>query len=233
MIERALNLERDGAELVPAILTADELESARAAADGYVMERAGARLFGDASVNRLAENTAAIGRQVRMRMGEGIRPVRALLFDKTAAMNWAVGWHQDRTIAVRAQREVPGFNHWSCKGGIAHVEPPFDLIQRMLTVRLHLDDCDEFNAPLLIAPGSHQLGRIPADQTASIAARLGTVSCHAGAGDLWIYSTAILHSSARAVEPRRRRVLQVDFANEDLPCSLEWLGIEQSISAEA
>ncbi len=77
------------------------------------------------------------------------RPVRAVLFDKRAATNWAPGWHQDRTIAVRARRRR---RLRSIKQGIVHVEPPFAVTAAMLTLRVHPDDMPDDNAPLLIAP---------------------------------------------------------------------------------
>jgi hypothetical protein len=48
------------------------------------------------------------------------------------------------------------------KSGLAHVEPPFELLAGMVTVRVHLDAAPETNGPLLIAPGSHKRGRIRA-----------------------------------------------------------------------
>ncbi|WP_367280013.1 hypothetical protein [Sphingomonas sp. LHG3406-1] len=53
----------------------------------------------------------------------------------------------------------------------------------------------------------------------------GTLACLAEAGDLWLYATPILHASEVASTPTRRRVLQVDFAAEDLPGGLCWLGV--------
>lgn len=159
------------------------------------------------------------------RLGKHARPVRAVLFDKREGMNWALGWHQDRAIAVKERVETPGFGPWSRKGGVVHVEPPFELIGNMITLRTHLDRCDEDNAPLLIAPGSHLLGRIPANKVAIIAEELGVVPCLAGIGDIWLYSTAIAHASEKAAKPVRRRVLQVDYANETLPDGLRWFGI--------
>ncbi|MEL7190648.1 MAG: phytanoyl-CoA dioxygenase, partial [Pseudomonadota bacterium] len=47
----------------------------------------------------------------------------------------------------------------------------------------------------------------------------------AEAGDIWLYSTPILHASDAAEKPSSRRVLQVDFAAEPLPDGLEWLGV--------
>jgi hypothetical protein len=147
------------------------------------------------------------------------------MFDKTTGSNWSVPWHQDRTIAVRKRCDVPGFGPWSVKAGAIHVEPPFEIIAGMVTVRAHLDNCDGENAPLLIAPGSHRLGRVAAADAAHAAAKLNPVACLAHAGDLWLYATAILHASDRALAPRHRRVLQVDYAAVDLPGGLEWLGM--------
>jgi hypothetical protein len=82
----------------------------------------------------------------------------------------------------------------------------------MITIRAHLDDCPNDNAPLLDVPGSHRLGRVAAERTADMAREHGYAPCLAGAGDLWMYATSILHASERAQSPRRRRVLQVDYA---------------------
>ena len=40
-----------------------------------------------------------------------------------------------------------------------------------------------------------------------------------------ICATSIVHASERAQNPRRRRVLQVDYASEALPGGLQWLGV--------
>jgi hypothetical protein len=64
---------------------------------------------------------------------------------------------------------------------------------------------------------------VPADEAAARAENLPQVVCHAMAGDVWAYSTPILHMSERTRSDRRRRVLQVDFAASELPGGLEWL----------
>ncbi|MFZ5793300.1 MAG: phytanoyl-CoA dioxygenase, partial [Pseudomonadota bacterium] len=45
------------------------------------------------------------------------------------------------------------------------------------------------------------------------------------AGDIWLYANPILHASDAATDPTHRRVLQLDFAAQDLPGGLEWLGV--------
>jgi len=168
----------------------------------------------------LREGTAA--RIARSALGTNARPVRALLFDKSGANNWALRWHQDRTIAVKERQMVAGFHVWSMKSGVPHVEPPFELIQRMVTLRIHLDTVDADNAPLLIVPGSHRLSRLPERAIDAAIAAYGEFECLAETGDIWVYRTAIVHASKRALGNRRRRVLQVDFSADELPSGLIW-----------
>ncbi|AHE53813.1 hypothetical protein [Sphingomonas sanxanigenens] len=95
----------------------------------------------------------------------------------------------------------------------------------MATLRVHLDDVPDTNAPLLIAPGSHRFGIVAEPDIDRVVQACGQFACLAEPGDVWAYATPILHASSAAAVPRRRRVLQVDYAAFDLPGGLEWLGI--------
>lgn len=218
-----LDFERDGAAHL-AGAAAPFLEALHALVAALPPDRAGLRLHGLPGLPALLANDA-LGAAAADRLGPAARPVRAILFDKSAATNWALGWHQDRTIAVRARAEVPGYGPWSTKQGLLHVEPPFALIGAMVTLRVHLDAVPKDNAPLLIAPGSHRLGRVPESEVASAVERCGTAMCIAESGDVWVYSTPILHASAASSARRHRRVLQIDYTTAELPGGLEWLGL--------
>lgn len=187
-------------------------------------DAAGTRIGRIAQLHPLLAANGAIGSIAAEVLGRNSRPVRAILFDKTPKTNWSLGWHQDRTICVRAKFITNGFGPWSIKAGMHHVTPPIDLLARMVTLRIHLDNVPASNAPLLIAPGSHAHGRISIHQVPEIVRRCGTRACLARAGDVWLYATPILHASEAASVPGRRRVLQVDFAAEELPGGLKWLG---------
>lgn len=187
--------------------------------------RAGVRLRNVLGLDALIEQTGTIGTLAVRLLGKTARPVRALLFDKSAEANWAVPWHQDRTIAVRERIEIEGFGPWTIKDGVHHVEPPATLQAAMITLRIHLDTTDEDNAPLLVSPGSQRLGRIAQSEIEATVQRCGTATCIAEAGDIWAYSTPILHASKAAIRPRHRRVLQVDYTTAELPGRLRWLGI--------
>jgi hypothetical protein len=217
-----LQLERDGAQLVGHALSPKEVQALLGRLESFDEGGAGSRL-GELNEFRDWLGTEGIVGQIAGQwLGAKARPVRAILFDKNADLNWALGWHQDRTVAVRQRADVPGFSNWNRKDGIDHAEPPFELIERMLTLRIHLDRVSDSNAPLLISPGSHRLGKILERDLATIVERQGCFGCLAEPGDVWVYRTAILHASKRALSPNRRRVLQVDYSAEELPDPLSW-----------
>jgi ectoine hydroxylase-related dioxygenase (phytanoyl-CoA dioxygenase family) len=56
--------------------------------------------------------------------------------------------------------EVDGFGPWYMKAEVLHVQPPAAILEHMLTVRLHLDPCNEENGALRVLPGSHTRGKI-------------------------------------------------------------------------
>lgn len=155
-------------------------------------------------------------------LGQPARPVRAIAFDKSPSANWALGWHQDRTINVAARAEVAGYGPWTVKQGHIHVQPPFALIESMVTLRIHLDPVTCDNAPLEIALGSHRRGLITEPCVAAAVAQSEVCACLAQAGDVWAYATPILHASRRSVSTGPRRVLQVDYSAATLPPPLQW-----------
>jgi hypothetical protein len=223
-VSSALDLARDGAEHRRGAVGPAILEDIKAVVEP-LPRRAGVRLGRGGGLGPFLAADGAVGAIAADVLGDRARPVRAVLFDKTSETNWSLGWHQDRTIVVARRVEVAGFGPWSTKAGLQHVAPPFDLLARMITLRVHLDPVTADNGPLRIAPGSHRLGLVAVDATDAAVARYGARSCLAEAGDIWIYATPILHASDAAVRPGRRRVLQVDYAGFELPGGLAWLGV--------
>jgi ectoine hydroxylase-related dioxygenase (phytanoyl-CoA dioxygenase family) len=159
-------------------------------------------------------------------LGASARVVRSLLFDKNPAANWKVPWHQDLTIAVKERRDVDGFGPWSEKAGVTHAQPPVEVLERMVTVRLHLDDCGVENGPLRVLPGSHRLGVFEPANIGTARRELPEVTCTVAAGGVVVMRPLTLHASSPAERPGHRRVVHLEFAGEDLPGGLEWF--EQS-----
>jgi Phytanoyl-CoA dioxygenase (PhyH) len=150
------------------------------------------------------------------------RPVRAIYFDKGPEINWLVAWHQDLTIAVRTKSDVPGYGPWSLKEGVPHVQPPVHLLEQMLTVRLHLDDCDESNGALRVIPGSHRLDRLSAEAIRRLTYQQRATTCCVAAGDALLMRPLLLHSSGRSRTAGHRRVVHIEYASFALPNELQW-----------
>jgi hypothetical protein len=154
-------------------------------------------------------------------LGPQARPVRGILFDKSRFANWTVPWHQDLSIAVNHRINVPGFGPWSIKAGVHHVQPPVDILQQMLTIRLHLDDCDADNGPLKVIPGSHR-AVLSAAELARIVEAGPRVECLIPAGGALVMRPMLVHGSSPARRPAHRRVIHLEFAACDLPGDLQW-----------
>jgi ectoine hydroxylase-related dioxygenase (phytanoyl-CoA dioxygenase family) len=234
-------LLRDGYALVPDVLT-DEgcaallaalVQEQRQGEAGSEMKRRDAvyalrNLLDSAAVRELAQS-AAIRALVEPILGPGCFAVRGILFDKTPDANWKVIWHQDLSIAVTEKREHPGFGPWSEKAGVVHVQPPVAVLERMLTVRLHLDACGANNGPLRVLAGSHVAGRFDATQIQQRRVEGTEVACLSPRGGALLMRPLILHASSQATEPAHRRVIHLEWAVEELPTGLQWqnrVGVE-------
>ena len=146
--------------------------------------------------------------------------VRVLYFDKPPERSWALPWHKDLTIAVRDnQRPSPRFAKPTRKAGVPHVEAPEEVLQAMLTVRIHLDDMNDENGSLQVLPGSHRSGTV---------LRLDEGlprSIHVRQGDVLLMRPLLAHSSinARPGSQRHRRLVHLEFAaSPQLPDGYAW-----------
>jgi hypothetical protein len=171
-----------------------------------------ARLVSSAKVTSLLADMA----------GKSVFAVRAIFFDKTEESNWSVPWHQDLAIAVAERIDAPGFGSWSLKDGVVHVHPPQEVLESMVTLRLHLDDCDSQNGALRVLPGSHCCGKLGPSEISEWTQTHKTVMCQIPKGGALLMRPLLLHSSLRSENPTHRRVLHVEFAAHDLPNGLKW-----------
>jgi ectoine hydroxylase-related dioxygenase (phytanoyl-CoA dioxygenase family) len=155
-------------------------------------------------------------------LGKDAFPVRSLLFDKTADANWLVPWHQDMTISVAEKREVSGYGPWSTKAGQWHVQPPIAVLERMLSVRIHLDPCDESNGALRVIPGTHNQGRLNPNAIRRAEDASGISICSVESGGVLLMKPLLVHASSAARNPAHRRVVHIDFANCELHGGISW-----------
>lgn len=221
---KPLNLQIDGASYHKGLAT-KYLPTLLKLTDSIYDGKAGKRIVGHSTLENISSEILLILSKKETNIGQNYNPVRAILFDKNPKTNWVLGWHQDRTICVKEKLDIHNYGPWTVKQGYHHVEPPFSLLEDMITIRIHLDDVTIENAPLLIARGTHKLGKVKQDDIPKLINQYEEYNCLAELGDVWVYSTPILHASKKSKNKSRRRVIQIDFSKNVLDNGLEFLGI--------
>lgn len=219
------SLEQLGYVIVPAVLRQAEIDALKDELAPLLKDNPAAGIRGLA---RKASGILKLADSVSLRslidplLGEGAQLVRTILFNKSEYANWQVAWHQDLSIAVAEKSEVEGYDNWSIKEGVPHVQPPVELLENMLTVRLHLDAADNSNGALWVAPGSHRLGRLPDGEAAAMVERHGKHLCSVESGDALLMRPLLLHASRKTSSPKPRRIIHFEFSASALPHPLSW-----------
>ncbi len=232
MIKVLESLRRDGFAIVPKVLDEPVVQGLckvieRAKAGQAVRQRRGAvfairNLLDVVAEVRDVVSSAAVRNLIEPVLGGDAFIVRAILFDKTPDANWKVAWHQDVSIAVTERIDAPGFGPWSVKAGIIHVRPPVEVLEGMVTLRIHLDDCDESNGALQVVPGSHQRGVLDAKDLQACRGSDDIRLCCVPIGGAMLMRPLIAHASSPGTSPSRRRVIQLEWAATPLPQPLQW-----------
>jgi ectoine hydroxylase-related dioxygenase (phytanoyl-CoA dioxygenase family) len=234
-IDLAETVRRDGCAIIEAVLTDDDVNSLRALIEQAIVAQPKKESVRDGggvyAIRNLTDVVPAVrqlhahpnvARLVAAALGPEALLVRGLFFDKTRESNWGIFWHQDLSIAVRRREQVDGFRPWSVKAGIPHVQPPPEILDSMLTVRLHLDDCSEANGALRVIPGSHRSARLSLSESERLKQNSAPMTCEAARGGAVLMKPLLLHSSHKAVTDSHRRVVHLEFAAGPLPEPLEW-----------
>ena len=164
-------------------------------------------------------NIPALSSLLSETLGSNFGLVRGLYFDKHPDRTWSLPWHKDLTIAVKDNSLASTqFTKPTNKSGVAHVEAPVQVLESMLTLRIHLDKVTEENGPLEVAVGSHANGKQP---DANHKAQKILVN----AGDVLAMRPMLSHTSGSSDAKTRmhRRILHLEFAaNEILADGYQW-----------
>jgi ectoine hydroxylase-related dioxygenase (phytanoyl-CoA dioxygenase family) len=220
----AAALEREGWAVSKDVLDAGECEALRnALADLMLEPRSGGHrnLLARPEVAALCRHPH-LAALVRIVLGASAFACKATLFNKTPLANWKVAWHQDLAVALRGEARPAEWRSWSLKAGVLHAQPPPAMLENMLALRLHLDDCNADNGALRLIPGSHRQGRLDEAAAEAWKTRGAELRCDVQAGGVLMMRPLLLHASSVGTAPGQRRVLHLEFAAQELPAGLDW-----------
>jgi ectoine hydroxylase-related dioxygenase (phytanoyl-CoA dioxygenase family) len=205
---------KDGYGILPEVFAPAEIASFVATLGEQLTtrSRAGARhLLRTPAVRQLATDRR-LTELASDWIGDDAYPFRATLFDKSADANWLVVWHQDTALPLRRRFEAPGWGPWSTKGGVPYAHAPVSALERIVALRVHLDDNTSVNGPLRVLPQTHTLGLLSDAQIEVLSREIPPVQCVATAGSVVAMRPLLVHSSSKSREDRRRRVLHIEYA---------------------
>ncbi|RSZ61139.1 phytanoyl-CoA dioxygenase family protein [Massilia atriviolacea] len=148
--------------------------------------------------------------------------VQCTYFEKSADRNWLVPLHQDLSIPVAARVAAPALRGWSVKEGTVFVQPPLEVLEKLVAVRVHLDPCGPDDGPLLVVPGSHRAGVLAQPDAAAMREATPPLACLSGIGGALVMRPLLLHASSKGQGQSRRRVLHFVYGPRALPHGLAW-----------
>lgn len=146
--------------------------------------------------------------------------VKSIHFDKPETSNWYVAYHQDLTISVDKKVELENFNFWTKKQNQFAVQPPIEILENIVTIRIHLDETNEQNGALKVIPKSNSK-KIYRPETIDWSTEK-EVSCNVEKGGVMLMKPLLLHASGRTTNNQKRRVIHIELSNFNLPNEINW-----------
>lgn len=217
----AFLLDEAGYALLPALLPAGHMNEIAESLEPWLQSAVGCRnLLAQPDCRDMAAQLKAQLAAIGL-LGDNAIAVQCTLFDKTADRNWLVALHQDTSIPASGDPSDAAMPI-AIKEGAHYVQPPVDVLESLLAVRVHLDDCGIDAGPLRVVPGSHRAGRLDGPAAQAMRDAHGEAICTAARGDALAMRPLLLHASSRARVPVRRRILHFLFGPGRLPHGLVW-----------
>jgi ectoine hydroxylase-related dioxygenase (phytanoyl-CoA dioxygenase family) len=215
-------LTEDGYTIAAGLLDLQQVTSLHQALQEVPLDNAGTRNLLDLDWCRDLAVKIKCHRAVQRHLPTLPVAIQCTLFDKTEQKNWLVALHQDLSVPVKEPVQHPSLGVWSLKEGQHYVQAPSELLEKLVAVRLHLDDCGPENGPLRVVPHSHIQGRLDSVAAQRVRSKQVEVVCTLSKGDALLFRPLLLHASSKAKSPSRRRVLHFLFAPAAPGYGLRW-----------
>lgn len=150
--------------------------------------------------------------------GKGYFITKSIYFDKPEKSNWFVAYHQDLTISVNKKIEIENFENWTVKQNQFAVQPPTAILEKNFTIRIHMDKTTKDNGALKVINNSHSKGIFRVE---NLEIENETI-CEVEKGGIMIMRPLLFHASNKTTNNERRRVIHIEFSNQQLPDGIDW-----------
>lgn len=172
-------------------------------------------------VSALAKDARLLG-MARQVLGGAAVPFKATIFDKSSTANWLVVWHQDTALPLKHRCDLPEWGPWSVKDGVTYAHAPASALNKVLALRVHLDDSTPANGPLRVLPGTHIYGVLTDEVIHDLSTRIESTECSVPRGGVLAMRPLIVHASSKSQTESARRVLHIEYAEtEEIADGLE------------
>jgi hypothetical protein len=214
--------KRSGYFVIPGVIDAVLNRRLGAFVAAFASDSAGSRRLLDEAWCTYLANALRGDTRIRSLLPRDVVAVQCTLFDKSPTNNWLVSLHQDLSIPVNARVDSPECSGWSEKEGQVYVQPPVSVLERLVAVRVHIDDCPAESGALRVVPKSHVEGRLSNERAEELRSEHGDTVVPVARGGALVMRPLLLHASSKATSPAPRRVLHFVFGPPKLPAGLEW-----------
>jgi ectoine hydroxylase-related dioxygenase (phytanoyl-CoA dioxygenase family) len=98
------------------------------------------------------------------------------------------------------------------KDGVIYAHAPAAALNRVLAVRVHLDDSTSSNGPLRVLPWTHRNGILGDEVIRCLTRESEPVDCLVARGGVLAMRPLLVHASSKSRSTASRRVLHIEYA---------------------
>jgi ectoine hydroxylase-related dioxygenase (phytanoyl-CoA dioxygenase family) len=97
------------------------------------------------------------------------------------------------------------------KDGVNYAHAPASALEKVLALRVHLDDSTIENGPLRVLPGTHTRGVLTDEEIHELSGQIAAVNCLVPRGGVLVMRPLIVHASSKSQSEAPRRILHIEY----------------------
>ncbi len=116
---------------------------------------------------------------------------------------------------MQTKHETAGWGPWSVKDGVTYAHAPAIALEKIVALRLHLDDSTSENGPLRVVPNTHRKGVLSDEEVEAVVNNAAPLACLVPKGGIIVMRPLIIHASSKSQSDIPRRVIHIEYATRN------------------